>query len=46
MFWRPDPGVPPEVVNALITMVMRMDAKLDQILFILGEDNGEEEREP
>jgi hypothetical protein len=37
------PPVDPVLVRDLVVMVMRMDAKLDRILRLLGEENGEEE---
>jgi len=40
---RNPPPIDPELVRALVVMVMRMDAKLERILRVLGEDDGEEE---
>jgi hypothetical protein len=37
------PPLEPVLVRDLVVMVMRMDAKLDRILRLLGEENGEEE---
>jgi hypothetical protein len=43
MFRRRESPLDP-LVRELALMLMHMDAKLDRILRLLGDDNGEEER--
>jgi hypothetical protein len=43
VFRRREPPIDSELLLGLVRMVMRLDAKLDRVLQLLGEDDGQEE---